>query len=69
MCHENEEWYKIWIGIDLAIQIWHEEFDEFWFEHLKNSKICTLMDCFWTKALKIALKIDTKFEEKLTCTF
>ena len=25
------------------------EFDKFWSEHLKISKICTLMDCFWSK--------------------
>ena len=29
MCHDNEEWCKIWRGIDLSVQIWHEEFDNF----------------------------------------
>ena len=29
MCHDNEEWCRIWIGIDLSIQNWHEKFDEF----------------------------------------
>ena len=24
MCHENKEWYKIWKGIDLSVQSWHE---------------------------------------------
>ena len=33
--HDNEEWCKIWWGIDLKFQNWHEEFDEFWSEHLK----------------------------------
>ena len=28
-CHDSEEWCKIWRGIDLSIQNWHEEFDEF----------------------------------------
>ena len=27
MCHDNEEWYKIWGGIDLSFQNWYEEFD------------------------------------------
>ena len=38
MCHENDEWCKIWGGTDLSFQNWHEEFDEFWPEHLKISK-------------------------------
>ena len=29
MCHDNEEWCKIWRGIDLSIQNCDEEFDEF----------------------------------------
>ena len=42
MCHDNEEWSKIWRG-DLSVQNWHEEFDEFWPEHSKIIKICTLI--------------------------
>ena len=49
MCHDNEEWCKIWRGIDLLVQNWHETFDEFWPEHSKISKICNLMGCFWSK--------------------
>ena len=49
ICHDNEESCKIWRGIDLPVQNWHEKFDEFWPEHSKVSKICTLMDCFWPK--------------------
>ena len=49
ICHENEEWCKNWRGTDLSVQNWHEEFDEFWPEHSKISKICTLMGFFWTK--------------------
>ena len=56
MCHDNEEWYKIWRGIDLSVQNWHEEFDEFWPEHSKISKICTLMGFFWTKYIMFDLK-------------
>ena len=27
--HDTEEWYKIWRGIDVSFQNWHEEFDKF----------------------------------------
>ena len=57
MCHENEEWCKIGRGrIDLPFQNWHEEFDEFWPEHLKVSKTCTLMSSFWFKYIVFELK-------------
>ena len=49
MCHDNEKWCKIWWEIDLSVQNWLEEFDEFWPEHSKTSKLCTLTDCFWRK--------------------
>ena len=29
LCHDNEEWCKIWRGINLSVQNWHEEFDKF----------------------------------------
>ena len=29
MCNDNEEWWKIWRGMDLSFQNWHKEFDEF----------------------------------------
>ena len=44
--HETEEGYKIWRGIDLSFQNWHKEFDKFWPEHLKVSKIFTLIGMF-----------------------
>ena len=56
LCHDNEKWCKIWRGIDLSVQNWHEEFDEFWPEHSKISKICTLMGFFWTKNAMFELK-------------
>ena len=37
MCHDNEEWCKIWRGIDLSFQNWHEEPEEFWLKHSKRS--------------------------------
>ena len=83
MCHDNEEWSKIWRGIDLSVQNWHEEFDEFWPEHSKIIKICTLIGYFspkhtykhvWGKKSTdelclMALKIGAKFEGKLACAF
>ena len=45
--HDIEEWYKIWSGINLSFENWHEEFDKFWPDHLKVSKIFTLMGSFW----------------------
>ena len=56
MCYDNEEWCKIWKGIDLSVQNWHEEFNKFWPEHSKISKICTLMGCFWPKYIMFELK-------------
>ena len=38
---DTEESCKIWRGIDLSCQNWHEEFNKFWPQHLKVSKICT----------------------------
>ena len=56
MCHDNEEWCKIWREIDLSFQNWHEEFDEFWTEHLKLSRIFTLIGSFWTKYITFELE-------------
>ena len=56
MYHDNEKSCKIGRGIDLSFQNWHEEFDEFWPEHSKVSKICTLMGSFWSKYLIFGLK-------------
>ena len=56
ICHDNEEWFKMGRGIDLSIQNWHEDFDEFWPKHSKISKICTLMGCLWPKFIMLELK-------------
>ena len=56
LCHNNEEWYQIWRGIEFSVQNWHEEFDKFWPDHSKISKISTLMDFFWTKYKRFELK-------------
>ena len=54
--HENKEGYKIWRGIDLLFQNWHKELDKFWPEHLKVSKIFTLIGSFWAKYILFELK-------------
>ena len=56
MCHDNAQQCKIWRGIDLSFQNWHEEFKEFWAEDSKVSKSCTLMGCFWPKYVMFELK-------------
>ena len=56
LCYDNEEWCKIWRGIDLSVQNWHPEFDECWPEHSKIPKICTLIGCFWSKYIMLELK-------------
>ena len=50
---ETEEVYAIWRGIDLSFKNWHNEFDKFWPECSKVSKIFTLMDSFWVKYILI----------------
>ena len=47
--HETEEGYKIWRGIELLFQNWHQEFDKIWPEPSKVSKIFILMSSFWAK--------------------
>ena len=39
----------------MSFQNWHEEFDEFWPEHLKVSKIFILMGSFWAKHILFEL--------------
>ena len=56
ICHDNEDWGKIWRGLDLSFQSWHEEFDEFWSEHFKVPKIFILICSFWAKYVLFELK-------------
>ena len=56
LCHDNEELYQIWTGIDLSVQNWHDAFHKFWSEYSKISKICTLTGCFWPKHIMFELK-------------
>ena len=39
MCHNTEEWCKIWGGTDLCFEIWHEEFDEFLLNTRKSQNL------------------------------
>ena len=55
-CHESKKWCKMWRGIDLSVENWHEGFNEFWLEHLKIKKMCTLMGCLWPKCIMFELK-------------
>ena len=56
MSNGTAKWWKIWRGIDLSFQNGHEGFNEFWPEHSKIPKICTLMGCLWPKYIMLALK-------------
>ena len=38
MCHDNEEWCKIWTGIDLSFQNWHKEFKRILIRALESLK-------------------------------
>ena len=80
ICQDNEEWHKIWRGIDLSFQSWHEEFDKFWSEHLIHFNDFVLMSSFWAKYILFELKItwkisfmklkrDIKFGEESTYRF
>ena len=52
----NKKWCKIWKGTNLLVENWHKEFNKFWPEHPKISKICTLMGCFWPKYTMFQLR-------------
>ena len=54
--HETEEGCKIWGGINLLFQNWQKEFDKFWPESSKVSKIFTLMGSLWSKYILFELK-------------
>ena len=54
--YDIEERCKIWKGIFLLVPNLREEFNKFWSEPSKISKICTLVDCFWPKYIMFELK-------------
>ena len=55
MSHDIEEWCNIWRKTDLLLQKW-PEFGEFWPEHSKASKICTVIGSFCAKGITFDLK-------------
>ena len=79
MSHDTKQWCKIWRKTDLLFQKWHE-FGEFWPQHSKVSKGCTLICSYCEKYIMfdlqksiedlsfMTLKNDAKFDEKLTCS-
>ena len=78
--HETEEGYKVWRGIYLSFQNWHKEFDKFWPENSKVSKLELWWDLFVRSRKYMSLiftgelcvmtvKNDTKIEEELSCHF
>ena len=75
MCHETEEWCKMWGGTDLFFEKWYEKSDKFWpsFQKFENFHFHGLLlikvhnDWITGKLCVITLKNDTKFEEELTC--
>ena len=56
MCSDTEELWTIWREIDLSFQTWYEEFNKFWPEHSKISKIYTLRGCIWPEYIMFELK-------------
>ena len=56
LCHDNAKWCKIWRGVDLPVQNWHEEIDKFLPEHSKISKKLHFNAFFWTKHVMFELK-------------
>ena len=55
MSHDTEDWCKSWRKTNLLFQKW-QEFGEFWSEHSKVSKICTLIGPFHVKYITFDLK-------------
>ena len=81
MCHNNEEWCKNWREIGFSFQNWHHNLTNV-VRALKclknlhsNGPLLTRVYNVWAKKVQksesclMALKIDAKFEEKLTCAF
>ena len=53
ICHDNEEWIKIWRRIALSVQNWLEEFDESLPEHSLNFKGLLLTKVYNVSAKKV----------------
>ena len=55
MSHYTKDWCKIWRKTNFLFQKW-QEFGEFWSEHLKVWKVCTLIGPFCAKYITFDLK-------------
>ena len=74
MCHDTEEWGKIWRKIDLWLGKSHEEYGKLLPKHSKTSKVGIWWDhviqnrkCMSYVLWVIKMKNDEKREEELTC--
>ena len=55
LCHNHEEWCKIWRGTDLCLKIDIRTLANF-DQTLKSLKIWTLMGFFWSKSIVFEVK-------------
>ena len=55
MSHDTKEWCQIWRKTDLLLKKW-QEFGDFWPEHSKVSKMCTLIVSFCAKYITFDLR-------------
>ena len=39
MCHNTEEWWKMWVGIGLSFEKWHEKIGKFWPDTQKSQSL------------------------------
>ena len=60
--YETEKGYEICRGTDSLFQNWNKEFDKFWPDCSKVSKIFTLMDSLWAKYILVTL---TKYRGRI----
>ena len=54
MCHNTEEWCKIWGGTDCALE--NDRNLANFGPTLESLKICTLMGSFWPRYIMLELK-------------
>ena len=56
MCHNAEEWCKIWGGTDLYFEKWHEKFGQLW-PNIQKSQNLNFNEVFLTKLHNLWPKI------------
>ena len=55
MCHNTEEWWKIWGRTDLYFEKWHEDFGEIW-PNTQNSQNLHFHELLLTKVYNVWAK-------------